>query len=29
VGSLDPGGVDLERRFFDLVYEADVALGEG
>lgn len=29
VGSLDPGGVDLERRFFDLVYEADVALREG
>jgi ABC-2 type transport system ATP-binding protein len=23
VGSLDPGGVDLERRFFDIVYEAD------
>jgi ABC-2 type transport system ATP-binding protein len=25
VGSLDPTGVDLEKRFFDLVYEADMA----
>lgn len=25
VGSLDPGGLDLEKRFFDLVYEADMA----
>lgn len=25
VGGLQPGGVDLEKRFFDLVYEADLA----
>jgi ABC-2 type transport system ATP-binding protein len=25
VGSLDPMGVDLEKRFFDRVYEADMA----
>lgn len=25
VGSLDPTGVDLEKRFFDLVYEADMS----
>jgi ABC-2 type transport system ATP-binding protein len=24
VGNLDPAGVDLEKRFFDLVYEADL-----
>jgi ABC-2 type transport system ATP-binding protein len=24
IGSLDPGGVDLERRFFDLVYAAEL-----
>lgn len=28
VGGLHPGGVDLEKRFFDLVYEADVELRE-
>jgi ABC-2 type transport system ATP-binding protein len=27
VGSLDPGGVDLEQRFFDLVHRADLAWG--
>lgn len=26
VGDLDPAGVDLERRFFDLVYEADLGV---
>jgi len=25
IGSLDPTGVDLEKRFFDLVYEEDIA----
>lgn len=29
VGALDPAGIDLERRFFDLVYEAEAMLGEG
>lgn len=30
VGRLEPGGVDLEKRFFDLVYEADMArTGDG
>ncbi|WP_344248908.1 ABC transporter ATP-binding protein [Isoptericola hypogeus] len=27
VGSLDPGGTDLERRFFDMVLAADAAVG--
>lgn len=27
VGSLDPNGTDLERRFFDLVYQADLTRG--
>jgi ABC-2 type transport system ATP-binding protein len=26
-GTLDPGGVDLERQFFALVHEVDVRLG--
>ncbi len=25
VGSLDPGGEDLEKAFFDMIYEADIA----
>ena len=29
VGSLDPSGVDLERRFFEIVYEADLASRDG
>lgn len=29
VGTLEPSGVDLERRFFELVYEADIALRQG
>ena len=29
VGNLDPNGVDLEKRFFDLVYEADLAVQDG
>lgn len=29
VGGLEPGGADLEKRFFDLVYEADLASGGG
>jgi len=28
IGHLDPGGVDLERRFFDMVYEAEPELPE-
>jgi ABC-2 type transport system ATP-binding protein len=28
VGTLDPGGIDLERRFFDLVYRADLTREE-
>lgn len=28
VGSLDSGGLDIEKRFFDIVYEADLAFGE-
>ncbi len=26
IGELDPGGIDLEARFFDMVYQADMAL---
>ncbi|MFC7879952.1 ABC transporter ATP-binding protein [Isoptericola sp. NPDC057391] len=29
VGALDPGGTELERRFFDLVLAADTAAGAG
>ena len=29
VGNLDPSGVDLEKRFFDLVYGADLAIRDG
>lgn len=29
IGHLDPGGVDLERRFFDMVYAAEPDLPEG
>ena len=29
VGHLDPGGVDVERRFFDMVYAAEPDLTEG
>jgi ABC-2 type transport system ATP-binding protein len=28
VGSLDPGGVDLERTFFELILAVDVATGQ-
>lgn len=28
VGDLDPAGVDLEKRFFDLVYQADLGVQE-
>lgn len=28
IGSLDPAGIDLERRFFDLVYGAEAKAGE-
>jgi len=29
IGHLDPGGVDVERRFFDMVYAAEPELPEG
>lgn len=29
VGDLDPAGIDLERRFFDLVHAADLDVGAG
>lgn len=29
VGALDPSGLDLEKRFFEMVYQADVAFTEG
>lgn len=29
VGDLDPSGVDLEKRFFDIVYDADLAFRDG
>ena len=28
VGTLDPGGIDLEQRFFDVVHRSDIELGE-
>jgi ABC-2 type transport system ATP-binding protein len=28
VGTLDPGGIDLEQRFFDVVHRSDVKLGK-
>jgi ABC-2 type transport system ATP-binding protein len=28
VGTLDPGGIDLEQRFFDVVHRTDIELGE-
>ncbi len=27
VGTIDPGGIDLERRFFDMIHEAEARLG--
>jgi ABC-2 type transport system ATP-binding protein len=29
VGTIDPGGIDLERRFFDLVHTAESGLRAG
>jgi ABC-2 type transport system ATP-binding protein len=29
IGSLDPSGVDVEKRFFEIVYEADLVLRAG
>ncbi|MFH1331262.1 MAG: ATP-binding cassette domain-containing protein, partial [Actinomycetota bacterium] len=29
VGTIDPGGIDLERRFFDLVHAAELELRAG
>ncbi|CAN5762750.1 hypothetical protein BH23ACT4_BH23ACT4_00770 [soil metagenome] len=29
IGSIDPGGVDLERRFFNLVHDAETSISEG